>query len=466
MKTTMKVFFRKRKSGRGVLVWRITRHRVSRELTSSFEVSLPEWYEAGQKIVSKNSSGKRKKELALLSAELKESSAKMLQAIEAFGREDHTSQDVINCYLRLQHGVLFCEYAFRRVAELKAARRDGTAYSYRSAAISFLKFLNNEDVSIDRILPELMEKYEEWLETDLKENSISAYMRSLRAIYNHAIKEKLYQPENPFIKPFANVYTGYAKTEKRAIDSDSVAKLKGVTIEEKPPRKRLVGKKKVEKKELQEVKEELEEVKAELPETVKKKELDIHSMEVVRDLFLFCIYAQGMGFSDLANLTKKNIKDGFIRYHRQKTGQLIVVAIENCMMNIINKYADKDSEFVFPILRKYGHCDESIRWEKTKSALAVFNRNLDRLGRLAGIEQHLTSYVARHTWASLASHSGIPIAIISRGMGHESEKTTRIYISSLDSSDVAKANKQILSDLIKNKNEPDAKKLKKGKTIT
>jgi integrase len=409
----------------------------------------------------------------------------MLQAIEAFGREDHTSQDVINCYLRLQHGVLFCEYAFRRVAELKAARRDGTAYSYRSAAISFLKFLNNEDVSIDRILPELMEKYEEWLEADLKDNSISAYMRSLRAIYNHAIKEKLYQPENPFIKPFANVYTGYAKTEKRAIDSDSVAKLKGVTIEEKPPRKRLVGKKKVEKKELeevneelnevkgelkekelQEVKGELQEVKAELPETVKKKELDIHSMEVVRDLFLFCIYAQGMGFSDLANLKKKNIKDGFIRYHRQKTGQLIVVAIENCMMNIINKYADKDSEFVFPILRKYGYCDESIRWEKTKSALAVFNRNLDRLGRLAGIEQHLTSYVARHTWASLASHSGIPTAIISRGMGHESEKTTRIYISSLDSSDVAKANKQILSDLIKNKNEPDAKKLKKGKTIT
>jgi integrase len=188
----------------------------------------------------------------------------------------------------------------------------------------------------------------------------------------------------------------------------------------------------------------------EKPETVETKtaELNFDTLALARDLFMFSFYTQGMSFSDVANLKKENIKNGAICYERKKTGQTITIEIEKCIKTIIDRYADPNSIFIFPILRNCENGDESAKWSTTAAALSAYNRNLRKLAPIAGIGERLTSYVARHSWASLASQEGVPIGTISRGMGHESEKTTQIYISQLDCSDVKIANRRIIAKIL------------------
>jgi integrase len=160
---------------------------------------------------------------------------------------------------------------------------------------------------------------------------------------------------------------------------------------------------------------------------------------------MFSFFTCGMSFVDLANLRKNNIKGNAIIYQRKKTGQTIKIELFDCMIEIIERYRDSNSDFLFPILRKFEKCCDFVKWQKSREALATYNRRLKKIAKLAGLSEHITSYVARHSWASIASQIGVPLSTISRGMGHESEKTTRIYISQLDFSDVTRANKQIFA---------------------
>jgi len=304
---------------------------------------------------------------------------------------------------------MFCKYVTVKAANLNGTERFGTAHAYRFAAVSFLKFLGGNDIGIHRINAELIKSYERYLLANNKaNNTISFYMRSLRSVYNQAIEEKIFKPRKANEKPFSGVFTGYAKTQKRAISAENVSLL------------------------------------------MKLDEVKQPSLLQSLHLFLFSFYTQGMSFADMANLKKENIKGDVIRYNRKKTGQQITIALLECMKIIIGYYSDFKSDYIFPILRSCEHGSEYEKWKKTASALAAFNKNLAILAKSAGITARLTSYVARHTWATLASLEGIPLATISKGMGHESEKTTRIYISQLDFSDVERANRKILSRFTEN----------------
>jgi len=419
MKTSIKFTLRasKRAQESGILQMRVTRHRITSTISTGYALSFDEWDEKQQKInFLKRSSPIRKKELAAIGDKLKKDRELIVKIIEMFGATgNYSSQDVIHCFREQQHGKLFCEYIEKIIGKRNDGNKFGTAHIYKFAAHSFLKFLNGKDISIEKINGDLIKDYERYLLTENKsKNTISCYMRSLRAAYNQAIAEKLFIVKDTRDKPFSDVFTGNAKTEKRAICANAISHLAEVKIDE--------------------FKEERE-----------IKETKLNSLCFIRDLFLFCFYTQGMSFSDMANLKKENIKGGFIRYKRKKTGQTITIRLEDCIKEIINRYFDSNSDYIFPILRKYENCSEQVKWEKTKFALAIYNKKLKELANFAGIDEHLTSYVARHSWASLASQEGIPIATISRGMGHESERTTQIYISQLDSSDVGEANRKILS---------------------
>jgi integrase len=111
------------------------------------------------------------------------------------------------------------------------------------------------------------------------------------------------------------------------------------------------------------------------------------------------------------------------------------------MQQIICRYCRADSPYVFPILTISNKKTVMQEYEKVRSR---YNRHLRKIGEMAGVGRKLTSYVARHSWASIAKSKHIPTAIISEGMGHDSEQTTRIYLASLDTSVVDKANKKIL----------------------
>jgi integrase len=396
------------------LTLQVTRHRLTRNLSTGCKLSLAEWDEKRQVIkISEDTSAVRKKELSSFMHKLKKMKQTALFAEKALAAKgDFSAQDFVCRFRELQDGQLFCNYVFHKSNELDAASRFSTANTYYQSARSFLNFLKGDDVRIEKITPCLIKLYEHSMEMEnKKKNTISCYMRTLRAAFNLSIVENkcgILKKANE--KPFSGVFTGNDKTQKRAIGAKSISILAEMKIEE--------------------------------PE---EKKQTLQSANLAHDTFMFSFYTQGMSFADVVNLKKENIKNNIIRYNRKKTGQEVVVEVEDCTKAIINRYDDPRSEYLFPVLR--GTTNERERWQKTNSAMGVYNKNLKKLAKAAGIETHLTGYVARHSWASLASQEGIPMATISRGMGHESEKTTRIYISQLDYSDVGEANRKIIAKI-------------------
>ena len=158
---------------------------------------------------------------------------------------------------------------------------------------------------------------------------------------------------------------------------------------------------------------------------------------------MFSFYTRGMSFIDMAFLKKKDLRSGILSYRRQKTGQQLSIKWEEPMQEIIDKYDIGDTPYLLPIIK---NMDVDAR-RQYKSTAHLVNDKLRRLGEQLGLAIPLTTYVARHGWASIARSKNIPLAIISEAMGHDSEKTTRIYLASLDTSAVDKANKQILKAL-------------------
>lgn len=154
---------------------------------------------------------------------------------------------------------------------------------------------------------------------------------------------------------------------------------------------------------------------------------------------------RGMPFVDMAYLRKKDLCNGFISYRRRKTNQMLRVEWEQPMQDIVDKYAylTKGTPYLLPVIL---HDDGSHR-RQYLTTLHRIDRNLMTIGGMIGLKAPLTTYVARHSWASIAHKMNIPIGIISEGLGHDSVKTTQVYLASLDATMIDKANHRIISML-------------------
>lgn len=285
------------------------------------------------------------------------------------------------------------------IASLKESGKLRTSETYRSTLNSFMKFMNGKDVMLSSMDEELMLRYETYLkEQGSSLNTISFYMRILRATYNRAVEKGVTRQRFPF----KHVYTGVEKTVKRAISYKKIRQL---------------------------------------------KEMDLsHSqtMEFARDMFMFSFYTRGMSFVDMAFLKKTDLNDGILTYRRKKTNQLLSIRWEKCMQDIVDKYPGNFSTYLLPIITQVKK-DERLQY---KNSICLVNRRLKEIGKRLGLLHPLTMYVARHSWASIARGKHIPLSVISEGMGHDSEKTTLIYLASLDTTVIDKANRVILRDLL------------------
>lgn len=163
------------------------------------------------------------------------------------------------------------------------------------------------------------------------------------------------------------------------------------------------------------------------------------SLDFARDMFMFSFYTRGMSFVDMAYLEKANLQNGILTYRRRKTGQQLTIRWEKCMEEIVKKYPPNGSAYLLPIIKKQGN-----ERKQYANALHLANYRLKDLSGMLELQRPLTMYVARHSWASAAKARNIPLSVISEGMGHGSEKTTQIYLASLEASVVDKANKMIL----------------------
>lgn len=295
----------------------------------------------------------------------------------------------------------FCSYMQWNIEQLEKRNKLSTAINYRNALKSFSSFIGNKDISFRQINETLISDYNDLLKSkNVVRNTISFYMRILRAVYNKAVKEGL--AKQTF--PFKNVYTGVDRTRKLAIDEDIIIKLMNLDLEKYP------------------------------------------HLAFSRDLFIFSYCTRGMSFIDIAFLKKRDIANDYISYRRKKTGRLLTIRIEPCITNIIRRYSSLTvhSEYLFPLI-KSSTPEEAHKQYQT--ALGYHNRKLKKLAEMIGISVSLSSYTPRHTWATVARNHNIPISVISAGLGHTSEKTTLIYLASLENSVINRANHKLLENL-------------------
>ena len=292
---------------------------------------------------------------------------------------------------------LFRRHSDQLIDRTRKEGRTSCAGNYGTAMRSFMKFLGCEDIPVTKISGAMMKRYELWLhDNEISRNTSSCYMRSLRSLYNQVSHATHTRNRNPF----EDVFTGNEKTMKRAVGENVISKIAALTL---PPDTRLC---------------------------------------LSRDLFLFSFYAMDMPFVDVAHLKKSQIENGVLTYYRQKTGTKVQAQVEPCMQDIIRRYGTPSSPYVFPILRDGATAAETAL--RYRSALGYHNRLLKQIGCMAGLERPLTTYVARHSWASAAYKDGVNINVIAQALGHTSSETTRTYVRDLDGSQIFQANRKVL----------------------
>lgn len=297
-------------------------------------------------------------------------------------------------------GKSFYAYMDNVIRQLMEQGQTRTSETYTATMKSFMVYCKGKDMSLDCLTPTIAKSYEAWLKAKgVALNTVSFYMRILRAVYNRAVNEGL----TADCRPFSHVYTGMARTAKRGISTDDIAKISRLDLSASSSR------------------------------------------SFARDIFMFSFYTCGMSLIDIAKLKTGNIKNGVLVYQRSKTGQRISVKWRKEMQAIVDRHHQDGGSRLLPIIKR----ETDIR-KQYDTALHNINYNLKKIGEAIGLSIPLTMYVARHSWASAACQSNIPLHVISQCLGHDSEHTTQIYLADIDIDQMDKANEKIIKKLRRN----------------
>ncbi len=400
---TVKVKFRASsiEKKEGSLYFQVIHNRLVRQVHTDYKLFPSEW-DAGTSgiVVASAAEEERRNYLISVRTAVADGLSRLRSIIARLERSDteYTADKVVKLFFSPADCGGFISFSRQLIRELKHIGKIRIAETYTTTLNSFLRFRGERDLLFDEVDSNLMIEYETFLkENDVCPNSSSFYMRNLRAIYNRAVEKELTVQRYPF----KHVYTGVDKTVKRAVPLKVIRRIRNMDLTFNP------------------------------------------ALDYARNLFMFSFYTRGMAFVDMAYLKKKDLQNGVLIYRRQKTGQKLFIKWEKPMKEIVDKYDTSGTPYLLPIIRDV----ETDARKQYKNAAHLVNGKLKRLGQQLGLAIPLTSYVARHAWASIAKSKNIPISTISEAMGHDSENTTRIYLASLDTSIVDKANSLILKSL-------------------
>lgn len=383
----------------GTIYYQIIHERKVRQLLSDYKVFPSEWDES-RSMVTTTQKSERKAFILSIRERIRwdvERLTKIDRRLDANGLT-YTADDVIDEFLRYSNEYSLFNFMESMIVTLKQRNQLRTAETYKAALNSFKKFRNNEDVMLDAITSDTMMLYESHLKSrGNTPNTISFYMRILRAIYNNAVDNEVIENRNPFRK----VFTGAEKTIKRALNLTTIKKIKNLDLSLSP------------------------------------------KTDFARDMFMMSFYLRGMSFIDMAYLRKSDLENGRVTYRRRKTGQQLTIEWAKEMQMILDKYPENPTQYLLPIITK----EEGNQRRHARNVNESINHHLKKVAEKVGVLSPLTMYCARHSWASAAKAKGIPLSVISEGMGHDSEATTQIYLASLETSVVDKANALILKSL-------------------
>ena len=317
-------------------------------------------------------------------------------------KREYTPTTLIEAIVPVQKartvGELFNEY----IAQLKDEGRLGYALSVQQVCNSLLKYKGHLDIYFSEIDVNWLKAYESWLRCcKLADNTIGIRFRTLRAVYNLALAEGLVKADcYPFKK--YKVSKLHKETAKRAITKEQVKQVIDYDVSGARFYKKLAV-----------------------------------------DMFAFSYLMGGINFTDMAFLTDKNVEGGRLVYVRQKTKKLIMLPLQEKAVEIMNRYRSSQRKFIFPILDERERTLRQIR-NRIYDVLDNVNGYLKEIGKELGVELKISSYVARHSYATVLKRSGVSTSVISESLGHSSERVTQIYLDSFENKQLNDAMKNLL----------------------
>lgn len=322
-------------------------------------------------------------------------------------RKEYTPQLLVQAVEHKNQSQTVAEMYSRLFEEMKKTERLGNLAVYKYSFNSLMSYTRNKlDIPFRDIDCVWLKRYEEWLHArGCKNTTISQLFRTLRSVFNKAIEpEVIKQDAYPFNRFKINKFDLH--TEKRAISKEDVQKILALDLSD-----------------------------------------SCSYMDMAKDLFLFSYFGAGINFSDIALLRFCDLKDGRVCYVRKKTGKPINFPLNEISTKIVEKYTSpswSDGDYIFPILDADVHKTEQQKRDRIRKSLKKINRELNVLGEMIGFEMPLTTYVARHTFATVLKRSGVSVALISESLGHSDLSTTQIYLDSFENSQIDAAMAHLL----------------------
>lgn len=382
-------------------MFQLIHKRTVRRIRSKYRIRNDEWDKKLEEIALPSPASERYSRLKIIRSnimyELKRLKA-IAEKLDCSGK-DYSLDEIIQKYISgTDTGCSVFDFIRAQAAHKKQLGKIRSSETYQTTLNSFMRFREGIDLTFDMIDSELMEHYEAALRRHgLLRNTSSFYMRVLRTNYRLAVEKGL----TPDRHPFKHVYCGMDKTVKRSISFAEIKKIKELDLS----RKRV--------------------------------------MDFARDMFIFSFCTRGMSFIDMAYLKKNDLKHGCLTYRRKKTGQLLVIEWTKQMQDILDKYKPNSTQYLLPIITR----EDGNERRQYQNQMRKINRRLKDIATSIKLPVPLSLYYSRHSWATIARCKDIPISIISEGLGHDSEITTQIYLDSIKSYEVDKANRKILKDL-------------------
>ncbi|MAU26042.1 MAG: transposase [Muricauda sp.] len=296
--------------------------------------------------------------------------------------------------------VSFYRFGESLAEDLKTAHRYGTARNYTGIISVLRTFTKGKDLKFNELNYDFIKKFERYhLAKGNGYNSLSTYLRAIKAIYNKGIKAGLIERE---AYPFNHYSIKQVPTEKRALSIEDIRKIMDLKL---------------------------------------PKDMVLFRY---RNYFICSFLLYGMNFTDMAYIKVANITNGRIKFRRKKTGKLYDIKITGQLSEILKIYLKGKSkeDYIFPVIKRESPAlqEREISWERQR-----YNRGLKIIGEMCGIEQKLTTYVSRHSFATQAMLNDIPLLAISAMLGHSKLNTTQIYLKSLPTNMLDNYNEQLIA---------------------
>ena len=385
------------------IVLRVSKDKKKKIVRLGINV-LPEHWDATKNKIKSNCTNKEY--LDTIITEKLSKYQKQILEFQSIGK-DYSLNQLIDAVDKPLRNISVSEYLESIIQRLRKEDRVGNATHYQALYNSLEKFSKIHQLQFVDIDVAFLNKYETHLRSiGNKRNTISIKMRTLKAVYNRAVKDNIIKQD---YYPF-NDY--------------NVSKLKDITL-----------KRSISKEDIQKIIDLDVNIITKRPQSL---------IQFSKDLFLFSYLGCGINMVDMAYLRKGNLFNNRVLYKRHKTGKQISFLLHPYAIEIMEKYGSNATDYIFPILDDTVHTTAEQQFRRIKKITYVANKNLKKIGEAIGLQIPLTTYVSRHSFATILKRSGVNVAIISEALGHSDLKTTQIYLDTFENSQIDEAMKNLL----------------------